>query len=267
MSLDYLGEEVSRVRGKKKFWSFQPKNEEGKAELYLYGVISEYSWWGDEVTPKQFKKDLDALGDIKELHVYINSDGGDVFAGQAIHSMLKRHVATVIVYVDGLAASIASVIAMAGDVVRMPSNAMMMIHNPWTIAWGNATELRKVADDLDKIRESIIAAYQEKSGLDREKLIELMDAETWLTAQEAVEYGFADEIEQSKSVAASLTDAGLMINGQTFDLSRYRNAPRLFVAPTEPPKPKNEHKHEEQTANDGLLSLLQAQRLITQNRK
>lgn len=187
----------------KKFWNFRKiSNSEG--ELLIYGPISDESWWGDEVTPKQFKEELDALGDIDTLNIHINSPGGDVFAGQAIHSILSRHKAQKIVYIDGLAASIASVIAVAGDLVVMPKNAMMMIHNPWTWAAGNANDFRRLADDLDKIRETLIAAYQSKTNLSREKLIELMDAETWMTAEEALEYGFIDEIEQTKQVAACI---------------------------------------------------------------
>jgi len=217
----------------KKFWQFRAKADTGQSEgeLLLYGDISEASWWGDEVTPKQFKEDLDALGDISVLNVYINSGGGDVFAGQAIHSMLKRHKAQVKVYVDGLAASIASVIAMAGDIVYMPKNSMMMIHNPWTIAMGNAEDFRKLADDLDKIRESLVIAYQDKSGLERDKIIELLNAETWMTAEEAVSYGFADEIEETKQLAASVGNGRLTVNGQMFDLSRYRNPPKLALVP------------------------------------
>jgi ATP-dependent Clp protease protease subunit len=219
------------------FWEFRAATEDPKVgELLLYGVISSESWWGDEVTPKQFQQDLAALGDIDELRVYVNSGGGDVFAGQAIHSMIKRHKARVIVYVDGLAASIASVIAMAGDVVRMPRNAMMMIHQPWSWGYGNAAEMRRLADDLDKIAESLVAAYAEKTGLEREKIIEIMDAETWLTAEEAVELGFADEIETAKDVAASVDGARLTVNGQQHDLSRFRNRPKLaFLPRTERP--------------------------------
>src|SRR5690606_28973282 len=120
--------------------------------------------------PKQFREDLDRLGDIKELLVYINSPGGDVFAGQAIYSMLKRHPAKVTVYVDGLAASAASIVAMAGDRVIMPRNAMMMIHRPWTIVAGNAETLRRVADDLEKVGESLLAVYETKTGMERERI-------------------------------------------------------------------------------------------------
>lgn len=216
---------VMMIKGKK-FWKFQAK-EDGVGELFLYGEISSYSWWGDEVTPKQFKADLDALGDVTQINVYINSEGGDVFAGQAIYSMLKRHSATINVYVDGLAASIASVIAMAGDTVYMPKNAMMMVHNPWTIAMGTAEDFRQLADDMDKIRESIITVYNDKSGMEENKIIELMDAETWMTAEEAVEYGFADEIEEDKQIAALIKNGELFINGQKIDLSKYRNTPQF----------------------------------------
>ncbi|WP_174715307.1 head maturation protease, ClpP-related [Paenibacillus sp. DCT19] len=211
-----------------KFWSF--RNENGKSKLYLYGVIDSLEWWGDEVTPNRFKADLDSLGDISELEVYINSDGGDVFAGQAIHSMLKRHKAKVTVFVDGLAASIASVIAMAGDVVVMPRNSMLMIHNPWTSLSGNSADFRKTADDLDNIRESLIAAYQDKSGMDRDELLSLLEAETWLTAEEAVNFGFADQIEQFKEIAASVNGKKLTVNGQEMDLSKFKNPPKVIVA-------------------------------------
>lgn len=215
----------NKAKGKK-FWNLK-KTDEKTGELTLYGEISNVSWWGDEVTPKQFKEDLDKLSDIETLNVYINSPGGDVFAGQTIYSMLKRHKAQVNVYIDGLAASIASLIAMAGDKVIMPANAMMMIHNPWTFAMGNANDFRKLADDLDKIRESMIVAYQGKSGLEKDEIISIMDAETWLTAEECKEKGLADEIEEAKKVAACVDEKYF---------SRYRNVPKnLKELPEEPP--------------------------------
>lgn len=215
------------------FWTIRAAKDNPKVgELLLYGAISSESWYGDEVTPKQFKQELDGLGPIDELHVFINSGGGDVFAGQAIYSMIRRHTARKVVYVDGLAASIASVIAMAGDVVRIPRNAMMMVHNPWTFAYGNAADFRRAADDLDKIRESLIAAYQEKTSMDREELIALLDAETWMTAEEAVDKGFADEVEETRAVAASVDAGNLVVNGQRFDLSKFRHPPKLAFLPT-----------------------------------
>ena len=243
-----------------KFWQFRAAKDDPKTgELLLYGIIESTSWWGDEVTPRQFKKDLDALGEIDVLNVYINSPGGDVFASQAIYSMLKRQKCQVMVYVDGLAASGASIVAMAGDKVYMPRNAMMMIHNPWTWGGGFAEDFRKMADDLDKIRESLIAVYAEKSGQDREKIIELLDAEFWMTAEEALEYGFIDEIEEAKQVAACLKSGILVVNGQEMDLSRYKNPPKLGLLPQDlPPEPPPNPTAEDEQAQS-LLSLLRAQ--------
>lgn len=214
----------------RKFWSFKAVEENPKTgELLLYGPLGPddgMGWLFDEVTPKQFREELDALGAITALNVFINSPGGDVFAGQAIHSMLTRHPANVTVFVDGLAASIASIVAMAGDTVIMPRNAMMMIHDPWTIGVGNAREFRKLAETLDSIGESMIAAYEDKTGMARDDLMPLLNAETWMTAEEAVGLGFADKIEESKHIAASLLKPGVVaINGQEFDLTHYRNVP------------------------------------------
>jgi len=205
----------------KKFWNFKQEGTVG--ELTLYGDIASSTWWGDEITPKQFKTDLDALGAVDTLNVFINSGGGDVFAGQAIYSMLKRHAANKVVYIDGLAASAASLIAMAGDKIIMPANAMMMVHKAWTIALGNADELRKMADDMDKMDSSIAQAYETKTGKTKEEILAIMEAETWMTAEEAVTDGFADEIEQEKKLAASIDGGFLMLNNQKFDLENYKN--------------------------------------------
>lgn len=209
------------LKGKKskKFWNFNSLDK-NQGELTLYGEISNETWWGDEVTPKEFKADLDNLGEIDTLNIYINSPGGDVFAGQTIYSILKRHKAQKNVYIDGLAASIASVIAMAGNTIFMPKNAMMMIHNPWTIGMGNAKDFRKLAEDLDKIRESLIAAYEGHSALTRDEIIEIMDAETWLTASECEEYGFCDVVGEEKTLAASI-DKDV--------LARYKNTPKELI--------------------------------------
>jgi ATP-dependent Clp protease protease subunit len=243
----------------KKFWEFKAQSEE-KAELLLYGEIASSSWWGDEVTPKEFNKDLEALGDVSEIKVFINSNGGDVFAGQAIYSMLKRHKAQVIAYVDGLAASIASVIAMAADIVVMPKNSMLMIHNPWTMGVGEAADFRKLADDLEKIRESIIVTYQAKSGLDREEVIRLMDAETWLSAEEALQMGFADQLEEEKLIAASAKGKFFKINGREFDLSKFKNPPKLVVIK----EPQAKQVETLSSDEENLLSLYRLQ--INKNR-
>lgn len=219
----------------KKFWDVKAKDDK-TAELTLYGEISDVSWWGDEITPKQFKEELDALGDIDTLNVYINSPGGDVFAGQTILSILKRHKAKVNVYVDGLAASIASVIVMAGDTVTMPRNSMMMIHNPWTYTVGNAQELREAADRLDKVADSMIEAYLGKASIERDKLIQLLEAETWLSADECKEYGFCDVIEESKQIAACLNKE---------ILGRYKNTPIELLCKEPEPDPDDDLKSKE----------------------
>jgi len=217
----------------RKFWQLRNATEPGTGELLIYGPIGSdngMGWFDDEVTPKQFREELDALGAISELRVFINSPGGDVFAGQAIHSMLKRHPANVTVYVDGLAASAAVLPVMAGDKVIMPRNAMLMIHNPYTIGIGDSEKFRKLADNLDQIRESIIAAYSDKTGMDPDEILPLLEAETWMTAEEAVELGFADEIEEAKQVSASMSGPGkLVVNGVTVDLERFRNPPQVCL--------------------------------------
>lgn len=207
------------------FWKIENAAENQTPELFVYGYIGEW----DEVDSKNFTSQLKQIT-AKELIVRINSYGGEVFTAQAILSSLKRHPANVTVYIDGIAASAASVIAMAGNKVIMPSNAMMMIHNPLTIALGNSGDMRDVADMLDKVRDSILAAYRDKTGLEDDRIIELMNEETWMTAAEAVEFGFADEVEQSYSVAACIDNGKLVVNGMKIDPSRFKNVPAQWIA-------------------------------------
>lgn len=163
-------------------------------DLYIYGDIYD-SWWSDETNSAVSLKDkLLELGDINVINLHINSLGGDVFEGLAMFNLLKQHKANIKVYIDGIAASIASVIAMAGDTIYMPKNSMMMVHNCWSYACGNSKEFRKLADDLDKIMESSIESYMSKINITKEELKELLDNETWLTAQECFDMGFADEL-------------------------------------------------------------------------
>lgn len=207
---------------KKKFWEMKMSADGEAGEIYIYGDIVRYQWDEEEVTANSFKEDLDNLGDVSTINVYINSPGGSVFEGVAIHNMLKRHKAKINVYIDALAASIASVIAMAGDTIFMPKNAMMMIHNPWTVAIGNAKELRKVADDLDRISVSAIESYLQKAGdkLDEKTLKQLLDEETWLTADEAKNYGLCDVVQEPNNMAASISDEFLQ---------RYKNVPEQLI--------------------------------------
>ena len=160
--------------------------------LELNGTIAEESWFDDDVTPQLFKDELNAgSGDIT---VWINSPGGDCVAAAQIYNMLSDYKGKVTVKIDGIAASAASVIAMAGDTVLVSPVSMLMIHNPATIAWGDHAEMQKAIDMLAEVKESIINAYVLKTGLSRPKLSHLMDAETWMDANKAVELGFADEI-------------------------------------------------------------------------
>mgnify|MGYP003936175649 CR=1 FL=1 len=216
----------------KKFWNLK-KTQNNIGELYLYSEIADTTWWGDETTPKQFKEELDSLGDIDTLNVYINSPGGDVFAGITIYNMLKRHPATKNVYIDGLAASIASVIAMAGDSIIMPKNAMMMIHKAWGVCIGNANDMRKFADDLEKIEESIVESYMTKASISEDEIKSMMDAETWLSAEECYGYGLCTEVVEEKKMAACISDKFM---------KNYKNVPKQLV---EPPQKEEAEQVEE----------------------
>nr|WP_197389699.1 head maturation protease, ClpP-related [Bacillus thuringiensis] len=186
---------------------FTVKNQtDSSADLYIYGdIINNTAWkWDDsDVMPDDVKNMLGQLDDKSNLNIYVNSGGGSVFAGLAIYNMLKRNQAQKTVYVDGVAASIASVIALAGDRIVVPSNAFLMIHKPWTISAGNANDFRKMAEDLDHIESGILNVYKEnlKDGIGIEEIQQLVDAETWLSGEEAEKY-FHIEVVEAKEVAA-----------------------------------------------------------------
>ena len=199
----------------KKFWNWkkiktvdQKTGQEAEERiLFLNGTIAEESWFDDDVTPAFFKDELNAgTGDIT---LWINSPGGDCVAAAQIYNMLSEYPGKVTVKIDGIAASAASVIAMAGNDVQMSPVSMMMIHNPATIAWGDHTEMKKAMELLDAVKESIINAYVRKTGQSRAKLSHLMDAETWMDANKAVELGFADGIlyENDASIGSEVTDS------------------------------------------------------------
>lgn len=175
----------------KKFWNFI-RNDVGERVLRLEGPIDEDSFWGDEVTPQMFREELEAEeGDVT---VWICSPGGNVFAAAEIYTMLCDHKGKITVKIDAIAASAASVVAMAGDRVLMSPVAMLMIHDPMTIAMGNSKDMEKAISTLNEVKASIINAYQRKTGLSRNKISQLMENETWMNAKKAVELGFADEI-------------------------------------------------------------------------
>lgn len=173
----------------KKFWNWVRNSDESRT-LYLNGTIAEESWFDDDITPAAFQAELfSGEGDIT---VWINSPGGDCVAASQIYTMLMDYKGAVTVKIDGIAASAASVVAMAGTTVLMAPTALMMVHNPLTVAIGDSEEMKKAVAMLDEVKESIINAYEIKTGLSRTRLAHLMDAETWLSAHKAVELKFAD---------------------------------------------------------------------------
>jgi ATP-dependent Clp endopeptidase proteolytic subunit ClpP len=212
------------------------KTEES-ADLYFYGDIVSAEWmkWDDtDKAPQDVSDFLKNLDGMKKINMYINSGGGDVFAGLAIYNMLKRNSAEKTVYVDGMAASIASVIMMAGDKIVVPTTAQVMIHNPWTIAIGNANDFRKLADDLDTINESILAVYGEnlKDGVEINTIKELMDNETWMPGNKAAEYFNIETVE--KQVAACASDY----------FEKYNNVPDGLINNQPDPKPQDNTEKE-----------------------
>ena len=178
----------------RKFWNWV-KNEDGRT-LYFDGYIAQDSWFDDDITPKKFKAEL--LRDTGDIAVWLNSPGGDVFAASQIYTMLREYPGKVTVKIDGIAASAASVIAMAGTRVLMSPTSLLMVHNPFTVAMGDSEEMRKAIQLLDEVKESIINAYAIKTGLSRTKLSNLMDSETWMNANKAIDLGFADGILQDE---------------------------------------------------------------------
>lgn len=209
-----------------KFW--QVKNEvNGNSEILLYGPIAgERSWWCDEVTPRSFAEDLESLNG-KDVTVRINSGGGDVFAAHAIHNQLIAYKGKVTVVIDGLAASAATIIAVAGDRIIMPSNALFMIHNPaiGLSDYYGAEELAQAVEALNAIKASIVAAYRKRCNVSAEELAAMMDAETWMGAAECLEKGFVDEI--NGSVTPVLNGNSLIVNSVQFDTCKFKNQDAL----------------------------------------
>lgn len=176
----------------KKFWNFIKNEDTSDTELIFNAPISEETWWGDEITPALFRDELSKVSG--NLTVWLNSPGGDVFAASQIYTMLRNHNGKVTVKIDGLAASAASVVAMAGDETLISPTGMIMIHNPMTYASGNKSDMEQAIRLLDEVKESIINAYARKTKLSRDKISGLMDEETWFNAEKALQLGFADGI-------------------------------------------------------------------------
>ena len=189
------------MKNSKKFWNWHKVKDEAGEEmdervLEINGEIASESWFDDDVTPKLFKDEL--LSGSGPITLWLNSPGGDCIAASQIYSMLMDYEGDVTIKVDGIAASAASVIAMAGTKVLMAPTALMMIHNPSTITFGDTSAMQKAIEMLDEVKESIINAYEIKTGMSRAKISHLMDSETWMNANKAIEMGFADDILEDK---------------------------------------------------------------------
>ncbi len=201
------------------------------AEILVYDQIGANSWTGEGLTAKAFAEKLSSMGKLKNINVRINSPGGSVFDGTAIYNTLKNNPAKVTTIIDGAALSVASIIAMAGDEIRMAKNGYLMIHDPSGVARGGAGDMRKMAEMLDTVKASLVTTYAERSKQSPEKIAEMMTAETWMTASEAKELGFVDSVTESLAVAAS------------FDATNFANAPEGFMSlVNSKPIPKTENK-------------------------
>lgn len=221
----------------KNWYSIQAKANNAAAEISIYDEIGA---WG--VTAKDFIAELKAL-DAGTIKVSINSPGGSVFDALAMFNALRQHPASIEVTVMGVAASAASLIAMAGDKIIMPANAFMMIHNPLNFAYGNAEELREMADVLDKIGASLVAIYVKRTGMAEEEVKALLDAETWLNADEAVAKGFADEVQAEMKIAAR------------FDLDRLPENIRASIAPPADDETEGKNENEGEPEDDHPLNI------------
>lgn len=219
-----------------KFWKTEAAAKKTEGTLWLYGVIASESWWGDEVTPELLRKDLEALGDIETLHVRINSPGGDVFAGQAIYTILRAQKARLIIHIDGIAASIASLIARAGtrdgDIISIGKGSMLMIHKPMAVLMGyfNALELADIGEKLDKIFDSLLLPAFSDCKPTEDELRAMFEAETWLSDAEALEHGFVDDIDEGLNMAAVFNgEKNLVINGVEVDTGAFKAFPESLA--------------------------------------
>lgn len=256
------------MKERKPMWEIRQSANAGTVDIYIYGDVEgdSYDWWTDEVIESEtsanhFRDELAKYPNATQINIYINSYGGSVFEGTAIYNQLRRHPAHKTVYIDGFACSIASVIAMAGDEIVMPRNALMMIHNMWMGVVGNAAELRKAADDLDVINAAGRGAYLAKAGdkLPEEKLIEMMDAETWLTAEDCITYGLADRLADQdadmKNAAEVLKNANLSAQ-QRIDVQRSLAAQLRELTKTEEKPREKAEPEKDQKSNKNKFAFL-----------
>lgn len=231
--------------------------EDQTADIYIYDEIG---GWG--ISARRFTEDLISLGNLSHINLHIHSPGGEVFDGIAIYNQLKNHSATITVYIDGLAASMASVIAMVGDTVIMPKNAMMMIHKPWGVSWGDANDMREYADLLDKLENVLIPAYVAKTGKTTEEITAMLEQETWLDGDECVEQGFADKVIEPVKAMASLTSKRIEEFSSMPSAIKNQITPKNTTKPTQQPQPNSSPEPQpsatyadEQTRLNGIKDL------------
>ncbi len=231
--------------------------EDQTADIYIYDEIG---GWG--ISARRFTEDLISLGNLSHINLHIHSPGGEVFDGIAIYNQLKNHSATITVYIDGLAASMASVIAMVGDTVIMPKNAMMMIHKPWGVSWGDANDMREYADLLDKLENVLIPAYVAKTGKTTEEITAMLEQETWLDGDECVEHGFADKVIEPVKAMASLTSKRIEEFSSMPSAIKNQITPKNTTKPTQQPQPNSSPEPQpsatyadEQTRLNGIKDL------------
>ena len=219
-----------------KFFNMKASADGKSADVFIYGEITKYAWeeYG-EVSSITFKNELDAIGDVESINLYINSPGGSVIEAMAIIAMLDRHPADIISHIDGIAASCASVIPMISKHVIMPSNSLMMIHHAMTGAWGNAKKLRKAADDVERISKAMCQHYLDRAGdkMSEEKLYEMLEEDTWLTAEQCLELGLCDEVAEANQAVAYAFDEKWA--------KQYKNVPQQLILlqqkePSSPPQ-------------------------------
>ena len=200
----------------RRFYNYVLKNENNEADIMLYGNIGEVVGY-DDITDQEIVKQINDLGNVSKINLRINSLGGSVFSAIAIYNVLKTHSAEIVAHIDGICASSATIIASSANKVIMPKNALYMIHNPATMAYGESKDLEKTVELLDVVKDTIIETYMTKTGQTKEKLAKLMDNETWLTAEEAKSLGFIDEIVDEKVDNGKINNTyifnGIMIDG------------------------------------------------------
>jgi len=218
----------------KKFWNFVANQEGNTAELLLYGEISEYSWYGDEITPEVFNNDLKAIGAVDEITVRINSGGGDVFAAVAIYTRLKEHKAKVAVKIDGWCASAATIIAMAGDTIEISVGGIFMIHDPMAglLGYYNVEELNKISKELETIKQSIVNCYMTVTEMSEDEIKNLMTEEKWFTAEEAVEAGFCTSVMFGEVETTVENAEKIIVNSVEINLEGYRTVPKGLLGYT-----------------------------------